>query len=136
MLKVDNIFKVFNARRQSKEDMQSNLSTLSFESNVMNDGRILIYLHLHTQNSSRCTIDWMASGNVPNWRQSKMWNDFNFTNFNSWSHSSTISKFAPAIWSFIRGVHLQISAANAWPYNFQLGLPHNPLVDGPTRLRY
>jgi len=42
MLKVDNIFRVFNAGRLSKEDMASNLSTLSFENNVMNDGRILI----------------------------------------------------------------------------------------------
>jgi hypothetical protein len=42
MLKVDSILRVFNVGRLSKEDMASNLSTLSFENNVMNDGRILI----------------------------------------------------------------------------------------------
>jgi len=35
MLKVDSIFRVFNAGRLSKEDKPSNLSTLSFEHNVM-----------------------------------------------------------------------------------------------------
>jgi hypothetical protein len=44
ILKVDNIFKVFNAGRLSKEDMPCKSSTLSFENTVMNDGRILIRL--------------------------------------------------------------------------------------------
>jgi hypothetical protein len=37
MLKVDNIFIVFSAGRLSKEDISSNLSTFSFENNVMHD---------------------------------------------------------------------------------------------------
>jgi hypothetical protein len=65
ILKVDSIFRVFNAGRLSKE-YKCNLSTLSFENNVMTDGRILILLHFHTTNSSRYTIDWIASGNIPN----------------------------------------------------------------------
>jgi hypothetical protein len=64
MFKVDSIFRVFNAGRLSKEDKTSKLSTLSFENNGMHDGRILICVHKYTQNSSRHTIDWMASGNV------------------------------------------------------------------------
>jgi hypothetical protein len=66
ILKIDSIFKVFNAGRLSKEYMPSNLSTLSFENNVMNDGRILISTLYNTQNSSRLTIDWKASDNIPN----------------------------------------------------------------------
>jgi hypothetical protein len=65
MVKVDNTFKVFNAGRLYKEDKDCNLSTLSFENNVMNDGIVIRELAI-TQNSSRCTIDWMASGNVSN----------------------------------------------------------------------
>jgi hypothetical protein len=66
MFKVDSIFRVFNVGRLSKEDKPFNLSTLSFENNGMHDGRILICVQENTQNSSRHTIDWMASGNVPN----------------------------------------------------------------------
>jgi hypothetical protein len=88
----------------------------------MNDGRILIHLQQHTQNSSRCTMDWMASGNIPNLWKLSMWNDFNFTefdtNFNSWSCSSTISQVSPRIQSSVRLVNLQISTTNAWLYNF------------------
>jgi len=64
MFKVDSIFRVFNAGRLSKEDKPINISTLSFENNGIHDGRILIRVQESTQNSSRHTIDWMASGNV------------------------------------------------------------------------
>jgi len=66
MLKVDNIFKMFNVGRLSKEDIQSNLSSLSSKSNVMTNGRILIHSQLITEIFSRHTIDWMASRNVSN----------------------------------------------------------------------
>jgi hypothetical protein len=66
MLKVDSISRVFNAGRLSKKDIPPNLSTLSFERNVMNDGRILICSPKHTENSSRCTIDCMTSSNLAN----------------------------------------------------------------------
>jgi len=51
MLKVDSIFKVFNAGRLSKEGKPSNISTLSLENNGMHDGRILIRVQEITQNS-------------------------------------------------------------------------------------
>jgi hypothetical protein len=66
MLKVDNIFKVFNVGRLSKEDIQSDLSSLSSKNNMMTDGRILIHSQSITEIFSRHTIDWMASGNVSN----------------------------------------------------------------------
>jgi len=66
MLKVDNISIVFNVGRISKEDIPTNLSTLSFENNVMNDGKILTHSQKHIENSSRCTIDCMASSKLPN----------------------------------------------------------------------
>jgi hypothetical protein len=140
MRKVDNTFRVFNAGRLSNEGIQFNVSTLSFENIVMNDGRILICSQHLTEIFSRCTIDWMTSGNIPNLSRLQMWNDFKFTNFdthfNSWSHSYTSSQVSPDIWSSVRAVNLQISTANAWPYNFQLCLPHNPLLAPPARLRY
>jgi hypothetical protein len=119
MLKVDSIFRVFNAGRLSKEDMRSNLSSLSFENTVMNGGRILIPSQDRTQNSSRRTIDWKASGSDINLEMSQMCNDFNFTSFetkyNSWSHCSTVAQGCPDIWSLVRVVNLPISTANAWP---------------------
>jgi hypothetical protein len=140
MCKVDNILRVFNGGRLSKEGINPMVSTFSCENDVIHDGTLLISSQSCTWKSSRCTIAFIAFGKISKFLKDEMWNVFNFTNIDSWRGNSKISsQLFPLIWSFGRLTNSQMSYKDVWSHSFQhfvswVCLPHNP--SHPFRLRY